>query len=436
MIIWAFPGIGKSNIYLSSVIDCDVAYFKFNIPEDTVLHNNELMHDCSLNSDYPDNYIKYVKDCDLVYDYILINCEPDLISSFSDVHIIYPDASLKDEYMHRYVNRGDNNSFISYMDDSFEEMVRYFDLLPHKYKVKVTKENKFLNDILGEMRMEFMSKTAMVAIISEADKYGLFNIPDGLSVEKTADEIFEGHIEVDFDNLKNELELAYKNEALEKKFQENRNGLSHTELTNLIMDSMVSGAADIYYGEVAPYSHGYRYTFNGKDYEMYNCSEFFDCPEKVCTAIEKGQFVIDIDKLASLTRSAYKTVEDSSYTYSDTLDWKLDDYYYHHIHRLKDVHELKGLDAIVSGKCMGTYSNCMACKENTLIRQMVAFKGYCLDYFMKNSNSDDFNERFQSALSEYHSRHGLDISDIDKWCNDNFEKTFESASFKAPAKKR
>lgn len=150
----------------------------------------------------------------------------------------------------------------------------------------------------------------------------------------------------------------------------------------------------------------------------------------------KGQFVIDIDKLDSLTRSAYKTVEDSSYTYSDTLDWKLDDYYYHHIHRLKDVHELKGLDAIVSGKCKGTYSNYMACKENTLIRQMVAFKGYCLDYVMKNSNSDDFNGRFQLALSEYHSRHGLDISDIDKWCNDNFEKTFESASFKAPVKKR
>ena len=413
MIIWAFPGIGKSNIHLNSVIDCDAAYFKFNIPKDTILHNNELMHDCSLNSD-------------LVYDYILINCEPEFISSFSDVRIIYPDASLKDEYMHRYIDRGDNNSFISYINDSFEEMVRHFDLSPHKYKVKVMKENKFLNDILGEMRMEFMSKTAMVAIISEADKYGLFNIPDGLSVEKTADEIFEGHIEVDFDKLKNELDLAYKNEALEKKFQENRNGLSHTELTNLIMDSMVSGAADIYYGEVAPYSHGYRYTFDGKDYEMYNCSEFFDCPEKVCTAIEKGQFVIDIDKLDSLTRSAYKAVENSSYIYSDTLDWKLDDYYYHHIHRLKDVHELKGLDAIVSGKCKGTYSNYMACKENTLIRQMVAFKGYCLD----------FSGRFQLALSEYHSRHGLDISDIDKWCNDNFEKTFESASFKAPAKKR
>ena len=436
MIIWAFPGIGKSNIHLSSVIDCDAAYFKFNIPQDTILHNNELMHDCSLNSDYPGNYIKYVKNCDLVYDYILINCEPELISSFSDVRIIYPAVSLKDEYMHRYIDRGDNNSFISHMNDSFEEMVRYFDLLPHKYKVKVMKENKFLNDILGEMRMEFMSKTAMVAIISEADKYGLFNIPEGLSVEKTADEIFEGHIEVDFDKLKNELDFVYKNEALEKQFQENRNGLSHTELTNLIMDSMVSGAADIYYGEVAPYSHGYRYTFDGKDYEMYNCSEFFDCPEKVCTAIEKGQFVIDIDKLDSLTRSAYKAVENSSYIYSDTLDWKLDDYYYHHIHRLKDVHELKGLDAIVSGKCKGTYSNYMACKENTLIRQMVAFKGYCLDYVMKNSNSDDFNGRFQLALSEYHSRHGLDISDIDKWCNDNFEKTFESASFKAPAKKR
>lgn len=217
MIIWAFPGIGKSNIHLSSVIDCDAAYFKFNIPKDTILHNNELMHDCSLNSDYPGNYIKYVKDCDLIYDYILINCEPELISSFSDVRIIYPDTSLKDEYMHRYIDRGDNNSFISYMDDSFEEMVRHFDLSPHKYKVKVMKENKFLNDILGEMRMEFMSKTAMVAIISEADKYGLFNIPDGLSVEKTADEIFEGHIEVDFDKLKNELDLAYKNEALEKK---------------------------------------------------------------------------------------------------------------------------------------------------------------------------------------------------------------------------
>lgn len=61
-------------------------------------------------------------------------------------------------------------------------------------------------------------------------------------------------------------------------------GVAHS-----VLDSdMVSGAADIYYGEVAPYSHGYRYTFDGKDYEMYNCSEFFDCPEKVCTAIEKG----------------------------------------------------------------------------------------------------------------------------------------------------
>ena len=149
MIIWAFPGIGKSNIHLSSVIDCDAAYFKFNIPQDTILHNNELMHDCSLNSDYPGNYIKYVKNCDLVYDYILINCEPELISSFSDVRIIYPAVSLKDEYMHRYIDRGDNNSFISHMNDSFEEMVRYFDLLPHKYNVKVMKENKFLNDILG-----------------------------------------------------------------------------------------------------------------------------------------------------------------------------------------------------------------------------------------------------------------------------------------------
>ena len=72
MIIWAFPGIGKSNIYLSSVIDCDVAYFKFNIPEDTVLHNNELMHDCSLNSDYPDNYIKYVASLKSIY--LILKC--------------------------------------------------------------------------------------------------------------------------------------------------------------------------------------------------------------------------------------------------------------------------------------------------------------------------------------------------------------------------
>lgn len=438
MIIWAFPGMGKSYAALNnseSIFDCDATRFKYDVNPDTNLHGF-LLNDCSRKNQYPENYISYVNKFDNLYNYVLINCEPNIFSNFSDMRVVYPDVSLKAEYLQRYRDRGDNDTFISYMDECFEEMVNYFDSLSCKFKIKIKDSNKYLVDIMEESRMEFMSKTAVVAIISEAVKYGLFKKSNDMSIEKTADEIFEGNIVVDFDDLKSKIDACYKKEALEKKYADNRNGLSHEELTELIMDSMVSGVAEIYYGEIAPYSHGYRYRFNDKDYQMYDCSEFFDCAEKVCSAIGKGKYCIDIDNLKICTLTALENEKNiTSYEYSDRLDWHLGDQYYHHIHRLRDVHEHKGLDAIIQGRCSGTWSNCMACKENNLIRQMVAFKGFCVDYAM-NNNGEVFNANFKKALVDYHKRHGVDISDINNWIDNNYNKSFQSATAKVAVKSR
>lgn len=363
MIIWAFPGMGKSYAALNnseSIFDCDATRFKYDVNPDTNLHGS-LLNDCSRKNQYPENYISYVNKVDNLYNYVLINCEPNIFSNFSDMRVVYPDVSLKAEYLQRYRDRGDNDTFISYMDECFEEMVNYFDSLSCKFKIKVKDSNKYLVDIMEESRMEFMSKTAVVAIISEAVKYGLFKKSNDMSIEKTADEIFEGNIVVDFDDLKSKIDACYKKEALEKKYADNL---------------------------------------------------------KICTltALENEKNI-------------------TSYEYSDRLDWHLGDQYYHHIHRLRDVHEHKGLDAIIQGRCSGTWSNCMACKENNLIRQMVAFKGFCVDYAM-NNNGEVFNANFKKALVDYHKRHGVDISDINNWIDNNYNKSFQSATAKVAVKSR
>lgn len=66
---------------------------------------------------------------------------------------------------------------------------------------------------------------------------------------------------------------------------------------------------------------------------------------------------------------------------------------------------------------------------------MVAFKGFCVDYAM-NNNGEVFNANFKKALVDYHKRHGVDISDINNWIDNNYNKSFQSATAKVAVKSR
>lgn len=148
-VVWGFPGCGKSTFAKENpqmnIIDADSALFQFCGVSDEELHGN---HDGDVrrNEDYPANYIEFVKNVNA--DVVLINCHLSLLEQFENVTIVYPDKALKEEYLQRYQERGDNESFIRYMEESFEQMVAFIESMDGFDKVKMTETDMFLKDVL------------------------------------------------------------------------------------------------------------------------------------------------------------------------------------------------------------------------------------------------------------------------------------------------
>lgn len=140
-VISAFPGTGKS-------------YFYDNFKDKVEIHDSD---SSTFDKDnFPDNYLEHIK--------ALMNTDKKtiLVSSHEEVrnalvengikfYLIYPDKSLKDEYMARYKERGSDDSFISMMDDKFDDFVDSCealdsDLVKH---IKITETGTFITDLLG-----------------------------------------------------------------------------------------------------------------------------------------------------------------------------------------------------------------------------------------------------------------------------------------------
>lgn len=140
-VVSAFPAVGKSYIFdkmklEKEVYDSDSSTFD--------------------KSDFPNNYITHIRSLMLDGKKKLI-----LVSSHEEVreelvknnirfYLIYPDASLKDEYMERYRSRGSDENFIKMMDEKFESFVESCDTMESDLisKIKITEPNTYLGDII------------------------------------------------------------------------------------------------------------------------------------------------------------------------------------------------------------------------------------------------------------------------------------------------
>lgn len=147
--IWCFPGTGKSSVSQSvpDVLDADSRLFQFIGATPQMLHNTAARARTAPNPEYPDNYFHYIENAGSTY--VLLNCHVSLLPRIpsENLLLIYPDISLKDEYLCRYRDRGDSESFLSYMDESFADMVRAIESYPCR-KLRITDEHT--NEALTE----------------------------------------------------------------------------------------------------------------------------------------------------------------------------------------------------------------------------------------------------------------------------------------------
>lgn len=146
-IIWGFPGCGKSFLADGKrIVDADCRLFKF------AGVNEELLHGgfgglAERNLDYPGNYLEYVRTCSA--DVVLVNCHLGLLSEFPGVEIVYPAKELKGEYLDRYRKRGDDESFVAYMDEVFEQMVELIEGMEGVQKYRMEDPRMYLSDIMN-----------------------------------------------------------------------------------------------------------------------------------------------------------------------------------------------------------------------------------------------------------------------------------------------
>lgn len=150
-IISAFPGCGKStyykmwskysleNVWCSKNKD-DPLYSKFN--QNIPMGEKILDSDSSLfswiydengnktnvrNPDFPNNYIQHIKDHLETEDIIFISSHKSVRDALRENNIpytlVFPDKSMKQEFLDRFHKRGNTEEFIKFQNEHWDEFI-------------------------------------------------------------------------------------------------------------------------------------------------------------------------------------------------------------------------------------------------------------------------------------------------------------------------
>lgn len=435
--IWGFPGIGKSSISKSpDILDADCRLFQFAGASSGALHNTAEHTGTVPDPAYPQNYLDHIRSADSRY--ILLNCHISLLRHLprENLLLIYPDMTLKYVYLKRYQDRGDNGSFISYMDESFANIVHAIESYPCR-KLRITGEHTYLTDILkGDFLMnEFMTKHDLTTLLNEAIRYDLLGpevTGDYARVEDIAQAIFEGKVELDFGDLRKKVEACEKAAETERVATARRGGLTREELADKLMQGIVNGALDIRHGQIAPYSYGYEVTFGDRR----NFTNRWECyckleevPVKLVSFIEansqssevfgqKADKPIDIEGIIeAIDKTERFRITGFTPESKSTLRRSCMPYERGSVATVKDVHRGNGLDGIVQHHYHGDYGTMTTSAQNDLVETLVYMNGFCLDHLPNN-----FCGEHLDFIIGYLQRHGIDITTpekLDAWVKNN-----------------
>jgi len=124
LIISAFPGCGKTTCFNTTnlkILDSDSSNFSWIKDEDG---NNTDQR----NPNFPNNYMIHICENMGLVDVIFVSSHKVVRDSLQKMGIkfflIYPDITLKKEWLQRYKNRGSSESFISLMDNNWDNFIK------------------------------------------------------------------------------------------------------------------------------------------------------------------------------------------------------------------------------------------------------------------------------------------------------------------------
>lgn len=148
-IISAFPGVGKSYIFNNYndknnvALDSDSTDFSWLDDKKT-----------TRNPDFPNNYIQHIKENIGKVDCIMISSHKvvrdTLVENKVHFTLVYPEKELKDEYLKRYKERGNDEKFIEMINKNWDNFINELDNQIGCVKIKL-KQGEYLSDVYDKI---------------------------------------------------------------------------------------------------------------------------------------------------------------------------------------------------------------------------------------------------------------------------------------------
>ncbi|MEI2465039.1 hypothetical protein [Niallia taxi] len=140
-VISGFPGVGKSELFKSdryNALDSDSSSFSW--VREGVRH-----------PDFPNNYMEHIKENIGNVDYIFVSSHDIVREALRENGIeytlVYPSIELKEEYLQRYIERGNNEGFISFISSSWDKFIEDIERENYPKLIKLG-ANEYLSNII------------------------------------------------------------------------------------------------------------------------------------------------------------------------------------------------------------------------------------------------------------------------------------------------
>jgi adenylate kinase family enzyme len=163
IIISGFAGIGKTTLQKnnSNVIDLESSDFKWiyqnSENESMDKEKRKGVSNRIQNPLWPLNYVNEIIKKASEYDIVLISQDLDMRNCLRNhgcmYYVCFPRKECKQEYLERYKNRGNNEKFISIVNENFENWIEA--LMKEDNKI-IMEPGEYLEDTL--IRYEMISK--------------------------------------------------------------------------------------------------------------------------------------------------------------------------------------------------------------------------------------------------------------------------------------
>ena len=138
LVVSAFPGCGKSHLFRNKgdkkILDSDSSTFD--------------------KSQFPENYINHIKSNIGDVDIILVSSHKEVRDALQNQGInfslVYPSRVIKDEYIQRYIDRGNDGKFVELLKNNWENWMTELEEQTGCNKVEL-KEGEYLSDIITKL---------------------------------------------------------------------------------------------------------------------------------------------------------------------------------------------------------------------------------------------------------------------------------------------